>query len=157
LKTLSQLCNSSLKNPLKKNFPINLSIRLAFCLLFFVSHSIPLFSQTPDSLYFDRLLPSSNGNSLRVIHCINQDRQGFIWITSPYGLARYDGNEYILFEHKAGDPSTTIYGSPPTKDWTFLTRKRADSSITSTTLRILDPSPATIFGPFVRIRTDFSG
>jgi ligand-binding sensor domain-containing protein/DNA-binding CsgD family transcriptional regulator len=108
LKILSQLCNSSLKNPLKKNFPINLLIRLAFCLLFFVSHSIPLFSQTPDSLYFDRLLPFSNGNSLRIIHCITQDRQGFLWITSPYGMARYDGNEYILFEHKAGDPSSLI-------------------------------------------------
>jgi ligand-binding sensor domain-containing protein/DNA-binding CsgD family transcriptional regulator len=107
LKILSHLCSSSLKNPLK-NFPINLSIRLAFCLSFFVSYSILLFSQAPDFLYFDRLLPSSNGNSLRVIHCITQDRQGFIWITSPYGLARYDGKEYILFEHKAGDPSSLI-------------------------------------------------
>ncbi len=108
LKILLQLCNPSLKNSLKKNFPTNLSIRLAFCLLFFVSHSIPLFPQTPDSLYFDRLLPSSNGNSFRVIHCITQDKQGFIWATSPNGLARYDGNEYILFEHKAGDPSSLI-------------------------------------------------
>jgi len=108
VKILSHLCNSSLNNTLKKNFPINLLIRLTFCFLFFLSYSILLLSQTPDSLYFDRLLPSSNGNSLRVIHCITQDRQGFIWITSPYGLARYDGNEFILFEHKAEDPSSLI-------------------------------------------------
>ncbi|MDH5385630.1 MAG: hypothetical protein OEY18_13060, partial [Candidatus Aminicenantes bacterium] len=93
----SKFCYSSLKNPQKENFPINLSIRWILCIVFFVYHSISLFSQTSDSLYFDRLLPSSNGNSFRVIHCITQDRQGFIWITSPYGLARYDGNEYILF------------------------------------------------------------
>ncbi len=77
-------------------------------LFFFISHSIPIFSQTSSSLYFDRLLPSSNGHSFRIIHCITQDKQGFIWITSPYGLARYDGNEYILFEHKAGNPFSLI-------------------------------------------------
>jgi ligand-binding sensor domain-containing protein/DNA-binding CsgD family transcriptional regulator len=77
-------------------------------LIFFISHSIPIFSQTSNSLYFDKRLPSSNGNSFRIIHCITQDKQGFIWIASPYGLARYDGNEYILFEHKHGDPNSLI-------------------------------------------------
>jgi len=108
LNIFSRFWSSSSKNLLKENFPVNLSSRLVFCILFFIYYSIPLFSQTSDSLFFDRLLPSSNGNSFRVIHCITQDRQGFMWITSPYGLARYDGNEYILFEHKAEDPSSLI-------------------------------------------------
>lgn len=99
-------CFSSFKCLIKENLSINLSIRSIF--FFLASHSIPFFSQTSNSLHFTRLLPSSKGNSFRVIHCITQDKQGLIWIASPYGLARYDGNEYILFEHKVGDPSSLI-------------------------------------------------
>ncbi len=99
---------SSLKCLIKENLSINLSIRSIFFFLFLASHSIPFFSQTAHSLHFTRLLPSSRGNSFRVIHCITQDKQGFIWIASLCGLARYDGNEYILFEHKVGDLSSLI-------------------------------------------------
>jgi len=66
-----------------------------------------LLGQTQDP-YFDHLIPSSNGHSLTVVHCIFQDSLGFIWITSPYGLARYDGNEYLIFQHKEDDPLSLI-------------------------------------------------
>ncbi len=79
------------------------SIRLFFFLLV----SVLLSGQSP-AVYFDRLIPGSNGNSLPVIHCISQDSQGFIWITSPYGLARYDGNEFLLFQHRENDPTSLI-------------------------------------------------
>ena len=68
---------------------------------------LSLLGQTQDP-YFDHLIPSSNGHSLTVVHCIFQDSLGFIWITSPYGLARYDGNEYLIFQHKEQDSHSLI-------------------------------------------------
>jgi len=68
---------------------------------------ISLFGQTQDP-YFEHLIPSSNGHSLTVVHSIFQDSLGFIWITSPYGLARYDGNEYLIFQHQEQDPHSLI-------------------------------------------------
>jgi len=53
-------------------------------------------------------MPSSAGISFPIVHCITQDAHGFIWITSPYGLARYDGNEYLLFHHLEGDQTSLI-------------------------------------------------
>ena len=79
-------------------------IRLGFL---FVLVPLSLFGQTQDP-YFDHLTPSSNGQSLTVVHCICQDSQGFIWITSPYGLARYDGNEYLIFQHQEDNPHSLI-------------------------------------------------
>jgi ligand-binding sensor domain-containing protein/DNA-binding CsgD family transcriptional regulator len=69
--------------------------------------SVSLAGQS-NSVYFERIIPSSNGNSLPVIHCISQDSKGFIWITSPYGLARYDGNEFLIFQHQEKDPTSII-------------------------------------------------
>lgn len=68
---------------------------------------LSLLGQVKDP-YFDHLIPSSNGHSLTVVHCIFQDSLGFIWITSPYGLARYDGNEYLIFQHQEHDPHSLI-------------------------------------------------
>lgn len=76
-------------------------------LLFFVLIPFTLLGQSQD-YYFDYLIPSSSGRSLSVIHCIFQDSQGFIWITSPYGLARFDGNEYLIFQHQEDDPHSLI-------------------------------------------------
>ena len=83
--------------------------KAAFFKVFSVFILIPLslLGQTQDS-YFDHLIPSSNGHSLTVVHCIFQDSLGFIWITSPYGLARYDGNEYLIFQHQEQDPLSLI-------------------------------------------------
>ena len=76
---------------------------------FFLLVSTPLLSQ--QSLpYFDHLIPIQDGVSLPVIHSIYQDSTGFIWITSPYGLARYDGREYLLFRHDDKNPDSLTDG-----------------------------------------------
>jgi signal transduction histidine kinase/ligand-binding sensor domain-containing protein len=41
------------------------------------------------------------------IHCILQDRRGFMWFGTQDGLNRYDGYEFKIYRHKPGD-STTI-------------------------------------------------
>jgi len=76
-------------------------------LVLFVLIPLSLWGQSQD-YYFDHLIPSSNGRSLSVIHCIFQDSQGFIWITSPYGLARFDGNEHLIFQHQEDDSHSLI-------------------------------------------------
>ncbi|RPI73612.1 MAG: hypothetical protein EHM47_05800, partial [Ignavibacteriales bacterium] len=45
-----------------------------------------------------------------MIHCVFQDRTGFIWLGSGFGLYRYDGYSFKRYNHKQGD-TTTIANS----------------------------------------------
>ena len=66
-----------------------------------------LHCQELQGVYFDRLMPETpSGQSYPVIHCLVQDRQGFIWLAGPQGLARYDGNSFLFFRHREGDPGS---------------------------------------------------
>ena len=63
-----------------------------------------LRGQTPQGVLFDRVMPATpDGRSYPVIHDLIQDRRGFIWIAGPHGLARYDGNSFLFFQHREGD------------------------------------------------------
>jgi len=66
-----------------------------------------LLSREAPRIVFSRLIPANlRGQSFPLIHCLIQDKRGFIWIAGPYGLARYDGNSFLFFQHKEGDPAS---------------------------------------------------
>ncbi len=80
-------------------------------------HSTPLFRKfgVADGL------PSSS------IHALAEDHEGFIWIATVDGLARYDGTGFRLFRHDAGDASsiagddvTTIFVDRDDRIWCGL-------------------------------------
>jgi ligand-binding sensor domain-containing protein len=51
------------------------------------------------------------GLSENVVHCLLQDKKGFIWIGTHEGLNRYDGYEFKKFLHDKND-STSLPNSP---------------------------------------------
>ncbi|MDC7221922.1 MAG: diguanylate cyclase [Spirochaetales bacterium] len=84
--------------------------------LFFLLFSFSLFSQATDlsqgrDFYFDRL-DREDGLSHPSVSAIVQDSQGFLWVGTQDGLNRYDGREFLTFEHKpfksAGLPNNQI-------------------------------------------------
>ena len=42
--------------------------------------------------------------SSNLITCICQDKSGYIWIGTEYGLNRYDGYRFTNYLHDANDP-----------------------------------------------------
>ena len=40
------------------------------------------------------------------IFCILQDRVGFLWFGTEYGLYRYDGNDYRIYRNNPDDPAS---------------------------------------------------
>ena len=48
-----------------------------------------------------------HGLPSNVVTCLLQDRQGFLWLGTRDGLARYDGHTFQVYKHDPGD-STTI-------------------------------------------------
>ncbi|MCU0371260.1 MAG: hypothetical protein MUC31_07590, partial [Bacteroidales bacterium] len=67
-----------------------------------------IYSQNEDIVFenysVDQGLPSS------LVPCLFQDRQGYLWFGTYYGLSRYDGYEIISFTHREGD-TTSISNS----------------------------------------------
>lgn len=47
-----------------------------------------------------------NGLSSNIVNNLVQDRKGYIWLATPNGLQRYDGNKFITFKHQHRNPST---------------------------------------------------
>ncbi len=48
-------------------------------------------------------LTTDNGLSNSNIFAIVQDRQGYMWFATRYGLNRYDGNTIVVYKHDPGD------------------------------------------------------
>lgn len=53
----------------------------------------------------------AEGVSQHSITSIIQDKKGFMWFGSRYGLNRYDGEQYISYEGNFGDPQRTLTNS----------------------------------------------
>jgi signal transduction histidine kinase/ligand-binding sensor domain-containing protein len=55
--------------------------------------------------HFERV-GTESGPPPEVITAIYQDRAGFVWVGSRDGLFRYDGHDFVVFEHDLSDPSS---------------------------------------------------
>jgi ligand-binding sensor domain-containing protein len=72
-----------------------------------------LLAQTPTGVAFgERTLKFEHfsvaqGLSQSSVHCMLQDRQGFLWFGTGDGLNKYDGYSFAAYKHEAGD-STSI-------------------------------------------------
>ena len=53
-----------------------------------------------------RRLTTADGLSQSRVSQIVQDRQGFMWFGTQYGLNRFDGHEFKLFVHEAGQDNS---------------------------------------------------
>lgn len=61
----------------------------------------------------------ANGLASNSVNAVVQDKDGYIWLATTNGLQRYDGNSFLTFKSRAGDPS-----SLPNTNEAFLYRDR---------------------------------
>lgn len=59
---------------------------------------------------FDRIY-DIHGLNQNTVSSIHQDKSGFIWLGTPNGLFRYNGNEFKSFIHQPGEENTLINSS----------------------------------------------
>ncbi|NNE43703.1 MAG: hypothetical protein HKN12_05825, partial [Gemmatimonadetes bacterium] len=64
----------------------------------------PAGEPRPD-LEFQRV-SLEDGVSHNLIYAIHQDRTGFLWFGTMYGLVRYDGRQYVAYRHDPDDPAS---------------------------------------------------
>ena len=83
-------------------FRIFVLIRMVSCLLLF---SMTTVGQAP--MKFNHLT-KENGLPSNIIYCAVQDFQGYIWIGTTNGLARYDGHDMKVFRSIPGDSTSLV-------------------------------------------------
>jgi signal transduction histidine kinase/ligand-binding sensor domain-containing protein len=64
-----------------------------------------LISAQEDYIRFEHI-SSEQGLSQNVVYCIVQDKRGFMWFGTQYGLNRFDGYVFIKYIYNPKDPST---------------------------------------------------
>ncbi|NME70149.1 two-component regulator propeller domain-containing protein [Flammeovirga aprica] len=87
-----------------------LAYRLSF-LLMLLSWQIT-FATSSKLHYFDKIT-NEDGLTMNTVNCLCQDENDFIWMGSPNGLIKFDGNEYSFFYHQPGDENS-IFGNKVT-------------------------------------------
>ncbi len=62
----------------------------------------------PQRPQFEHLSPEE-GIAHNMVYCIHQDRNGFMWFGTMYGLIRYDGHDYKVYRNDPADSSSISY------------------------------------------------
>jgi len=63
---------------------------------------LPSAAQVPAQSQF-RYLGVQDGLPNPLIHAIDQDREGYLWVGTKDGLARFDGGQFKIYRHTPGD------------------------------------------------------
>ncbi|MDP1795747.1 MAG: two-component regulator propeller domain-containing protein, partial [Daejeonella sp.] len=81
----------------------------AFFLLLLLRLTQPAYSQS-STLSFERLT-EEDGLSNNNVPSILQDREGFMWFGTFYGLNKYDGYNFTVFKHDPNNPAHSVRGT----------------------------------------------
>ena len=71
---------------------------------------------------FERLIPKAEATSVTAFSSVCQDKEGFLWLSTGAGLARYDGYRFIVYAPSAGDQPF----SPPAAVYTVAVTRSGD-------------------------------
>ena len=74
------------------------------CLLLAGGLTGSLYAQQPN-LHFEHIT-TEQGLLNNSIHCIFQDRAGFLWIGTQDGLHKYDGYRFTVYRHNPDEPNS---------------------------------------------------
>ncbi|MFZ1321301.1 MAG: two-component regulator propeller domain-containing protein [Ignavibacteria bacterium] len=82
----------------------NLSQILITVVLYVLSYSVVLFSQTLPYYHYT----SSDGLASSSVYDLIQDRNGYIWLATANGVSKFDGHHFINYSTKDGLNSSNI-------------------------------------------------
>lgn len=74
-----------------------------FTVLLLFILTAPIAAQEPDNVRFEHLT-TMDGLSDNYVAGVLQDRQGFIWFATSFGLNKYDGTAFTVYTHDPDDP-----------------------------------------------------
>ncbi len=89
------------------------------------------------NIFFEHL-NRDNGMPVNSVTCVTQDKDGFMWMGSHYGLVKYDGINFKLFQYNSSDQ----FSLPGHQVTNICTSKNGliYLSVTKNGLSILDPA-----------------
>src|SRR5262245_9528684 len=88
------------------SYPIHWPRIIAWVLLFLWLSDAGLQAQEANYKYRIEPVSLEQGVPHNFIQCLLQDRQGFLWFGTVFGLIRYDGYNYITYRHDPDNPQS---------------------------------------------------
>lgn len=87
--------------------PLFRSAIAAFGLLLALAGALPRADAAVRKYYFQNL-GADRGLAQNRVTAMVQDGKGFVWVGTPGGLHRYDGQRYVLHRNNPNDPAATL-------------------------------------------------
>ena len=96
-KTQRKPCPHNKPIPLRRGLAFYRLLLLTIVWLFPAGETLALNPDVSIDKYLHRQWSSRDGLPQNTVTCFTQDAQGFIWIGTENGLARFDGDEFIIY------------------------------------------------------------
>jgi two-component system, sensor histidine kinase ChiS len=93
-----------------KRCHLSMLSNVIYLIIIFFMASSNLLSQNLKRKTFEHLTPDQ-GMSQYIVHCMIQDRTGYLWFGTFRGVDRYDGNGFTSYKPIPGNPNSISSGS----------------------------------------------
>lgn len=115
---------------------------LSCCIITFLLLPCFVFAGDHDYIVRKRLYTYADGLPGNKVTCVDQDQLGFIWIGTPYGLCRFDGQEFQLLTPKThglqNRPIGSIYPDGQTGLIIAYQESFSDNNISADGMDVID-------------------
>ncbi|MFY8000628.1 MAG: two-component regulator propeller domain-containing protein [Candidatus Kapaibacteriota bacterium] len=96
-----------------RKYPVMANIANVLCFVAFFgltfsllnAQTVPTRPQSQTTIRFEHLT-IEQGLSQSSVHCVMQDKRGFIWLGTQDGANKYDGYSFSIYRHRASDTTT---------------------------------------------------
>ncbi|WMX14911.1 ATP-binding protein [Aureispira sp. CCB-E] len=103
------------------------NLYILFQFVVFCSHAQPLSTVLKQYIVQQQELSTEDGLSHPFIHSFAQDNYGFMWLATPYGLNRYNGQEFKQYHKKdfalRSNNVRLVISAPDSMLWLAYTRE----------------------------------
>lgn len=141
--------------------PIKLKVRVLIGCVLWVIISMASLLLAQNSIQVEKLT-TQEGLNFRHVDAVIQDREGFMWFGTTQGIAKYDGNQFIIFDSSKGNPhfipfeqiSKFIYQETSNTLWFIANHKLFALNLDTEKLNIIKDPEKILAGEVLEIALD---
>ena len=82
------------------------SIYFSILVFLFLFKGLRGYAQTPHNSFIFKQFIDNKGTLSNIVNTFLEDTDGFLWIGTSGGLKRFDGRDFVFFQHEKGNPNS---------------------------------------------------
>ena len=85
---------------------LRLSLSSFLTVFVFLFPALDIYAQTAQNPFVFKRFIDNRGTLSNIVNTFLEDKDGFLWIGSSGGLKRFDGRDFVIFQHEKNNPNS---------------------------------------------------